>query len=141
MPDDLLPLISPGTQVVVPFGQREIKGIVVSLSDSPKIDESKLKDIKEVPKKQKKIMGDLLTLSSWMKEYYACTLNQALRTCLPVKEKTDRRRKKAPEQESAAKAPEIPKIEPTLSDAQQKALDTFKALMTTAIESPSFSTA
>lgn len=126
VPDDLLPLISPGTQVVVPFGQREINGIVVSLSDSPKIDESKLKDIKEVPGKQKKIMGDLLTLSSWMKDHYACTLNQALRTCLPVKEKTKLRQKKAPEQESAAKEPEIPNIEPTLSDAQQTALDTFK---------------
>ena len=120
VPEALAGLISPGTQVIVPFGQRDIKGIVVSLSDSPRIDPEKIKDIKEVPPKQKKIMGDLMELSAWMKDYYACTLNQALRTCLPVKEKTARRKKN-----EMVQALEATDHEPTLSDAQQQALSTF----------------
>ena len=65
---------------------------------------------------------DLITLSVWMKEHYACTLNQALRTCLPVKEKTERRKKDDPK---APKDFEKEPDEPVLSDAQKQALDTF----------------
>lgn len=123
VPDELIDLVSPGTQVMVPFGQRSVKGIVVSLSDSPKIEEEKIKSITEVPKRAKKIMGDLMILSAWMKEYYACTLNQALRTCLPVKEKTKRRKGTEPPKEPEAL--EVRGEEPLLTDAQEKALETF----------------
>ena len=123
VPDELIEIVSPGTQVMVPFGQRSVKGIVVSLSDSPKIEEEKIKSITEVPKRAKKIMGDLMILSAWMKEYYACTLNQALRTCLPVKEKTKRRKEIEPPKE--AEAIEVKGEETILTDAQKKALDTF----------------
>lgn len=123
VPDELIDLVSPGTQVMVPFGQRSVKGIVVSLSDSPKIEEEKIKSITEVPKRAKKIMGDLMILSAWMKEHYACTLNQALRTCLPVKEKTKRRKGTEPPKEPEAL--EVRGEEPLLTDAQEKALETF----------------
>lgn len=123
VPDELIDLVSPGTQVMVPFGQRSVKGIVVSLSDSPKIEEDKIKSITEVPKRAKKIMGDLMILSAWMKEHYACTLNQALRTCLPVKEKTKRRKGTEPPKEPEAL--EVRGDEPLLTDAQEKALETF----------------
>ena len=123
VPDELIDLVSPGTQVMVPFGQRSVKGIVVSLSDSPKIEEEKIKRITEVPKRAKKIMGDLMILSAWMKEHYACTLNQALRTCLPVKEKTKRRKGTEPPKEPEAL--EVRGEEPLLTDAQEKALETF----------------
>lgn len=130
VPEDLMELISPGTQVIVPFGNRKIKGIVVSLSDSPKIDPDKLKDIKEVPEKQKRIMGDLMELSAWMKEHYACTLNQALRTCLPVKEKTGRRKK---EDRAGFQNDEET---PLLSEDQQKAFASFKESYDKGVQKP-----
>ena len=76
-----------GALVVVPFGQGNIekKGYIVGISDTPNYDPVKLKAIKGVVKDSIPIEGRLILLAAWMKRNYGSTMNQALKTVIPVK--------------------------------------------------------
>ena len=81
--------IHPGVQVWIPFGMgnRKIKGFVISLSDTCSYEETKVKEILEVCTGAIPVEGQLIELAAWMKERYGCTMNQAMKTVLPVKNK------------------------------------------------------
>ena len=89
IPQNLLGIIKTGTKVEVPFGKgsRTISGYVIGISDKPKIEESKIKPVSKIWEKGIEIESKLIGLAGWMSREYGCTMNQALKTVLPVKEK------------------------------------------------------
>ena len=88
VPNELEAVIGYGTPVRIPFGRgsRSIKGYVVGLSDTPSIAVERIKAIEGVVEGGLAIESQLITLAWWIKENYGSTMNDALRTVLPVKE-------------------------------------------------------
>lgn len=89
IPEKLQEKVYPGVLVWVPFGMgnRRIKGYVVSLSDRCDYEESKVKSILSLCDGSIPVEGQLIKLASWMRERYGGTMNQALKTVIPVKNK------------------------------------------------------
>ena len=81
--------VKAGTPVIIPFGKgnREIKGFVIDVVDKSDYDNSKLKSIKAIADTDVEAEQELIGLAWWIKEHYASTMNQALKTVLPVKQK------------------------------------------------------
>ena len=90
IPTDQQDVIKVGMQVEVPFGNgdRKSTAFVVELTDTPEYDISKLKEIKGVVKESIAIESQLIALAAWMRKNYGGTMNHALRTVLPVKQKS-----------------------------------------------------
>lgn len=89
IPEQLQEKVYPGVLVWVPFGMgnRRIKGYVVSLSDTCDYEESKVKSILSLCDGSIPVEGQLIRMASWMRERYGGTMNQALKTVIPVKNK------------------------------------------------------
>lgn len=89
IPDGLRGKLQAGQQVIIPFGfgSRQRKGYVVELTDQAEYDECKLKEIAGVVQGSVTAQSQLISLAWWMKERYGSTMNQALKTVLPVKQK------------------------------------------------------
>lgn len=87
VPEHLKGRITEGMVVRVPFGRgdREISGYVIGLSDEPKFDEDKIKEIIRLENSQETVESRLIALAAWMRENYGSTMIQALKTVLPVK--------------------------------------------------------
>ncbi len=96
IPEHLLEKVTYGTQVVIPFGNggRRIKGYVVDLSDTPKIAPERIKDIDGVALDSIAIESQLIALAGWIKQNYGSTMNQALKTVIPIKKKEAIKEKK-----------------------------------------------
>ena len=76
-----------GALVVVSFGRgdRKINGYIVGLSDEPQIDIEKIKPIDHVVEGAPVIESHLIYLAYWIKETFGGTMNDALKTVMPVK--------------------------------------------------------
>ena len=87
IPVHLEELIHPGVQVWIPFGMgnRRMKGFVVSLSDTCAYEESRVKELLGICERSVSVEGQLIELAAWMREKYGCTMNQTMKTVLPVK--------------------------------------------------------
>ena len=89
IPAHLEDKIYPGVQVWIPFGMgnRRIKGFVLNVSESCACEESRVKELLDVCEGAIPVEGQLIALAEWMREKYGCTMNQALKTVIPVKQK------------------------------------------------------
>ncbi len=89
IPADIKSKISVGTAVRIPFGRgnRQIKGYVLGLTDHTELPENMIKDILAVDEKQLDIESQFIALAWWMKNRYGSTMNQAMKTVMPVKAK------------------------------------------------------
>ncbi len=78
-----------GVPVYVPFGKgnRKIRGYVIALSDTLEYDGGELKEILEVIQGEVAVEDQLVELAVWMRSRYGATLNQCLKTVMPVKDK------------------------------------------------------
>ncbi len=88
IPKELEDKISVGTAVMIPFGRgnRLISGYVIEITDTPGFDVSKMKPIHSVVENATSVEGELIKLAWWIKENYGSTMNQALKTVIPVKQ-------------------------------------------------------
>lgn len=96
IPERLSGKIQAGTRVRIPFGagNRERTGYVVGLTSKAGYEEDKIKEILGVVEGSFSAESQLIELAWWMKERYGCTMNQALKTVLPVKQKVKGTEKK-----------------------------------------------
>ncbi|MBO6129325.1 MAG: primosomal protein N' [Pseudobutyrivibrio sp.] len=96
VPDELEEQITEGVQVVIPFGNgnRGITGYVVGLHDKPGYDVTKLKPIARVVRDSIAIENQLISLAAFLKRNYGSTMNQALKTVIPIKKKENEKLKK-----------------------------------------------
>lgn len=88
IPEHLQEYIRPGVRVDIPFGKgnRIISGYVVEVTSIPEFEIDKMKELKGVRLGSKPIESQFIALAAWMKEHTGCTLNQALKTVIPVKQ-------------------------------------------------------
>ncbi len=89
VPKELEPEISAGTPVRIPFGRgnRLMHGFVIGFTETPAFEVSRIKDILGVEKKHISVEGQLLQIAVFLREQYGCTMNEALKTVLPVRKK------------------------------------------------------
>lgn len=87
VPEELQGILKEGMQVRIPFGNggRTLTGYVLELTDTCEWDEKKLKPILGLAEKGIRLEGQLIALAAWMRRTYGSTMNQALKTVLPVK--------------------------------------------------------
>lgn len=97
IPKHLQDAVYVGVQVFAPFGNGNAKrrGYVVGLSDTPEFDIEKTKEIAGVVTDSMSVQSQLIQLAWWMRSTYGATMNQALKTVLPVKQKIKPREKKS----------------------------------------------
>lgn len=96
IPGQLANDVSPGVEVVIPFGAggRKIRGYVLEVTDTPEYDTDKIKEIAEVAKGRNAIESRLIELAAWMKEHYGSTTIQALKTVIPIKREVRAKKKR-----------------------------------------------
>ena len=87
IPQGMSESVSVGSRVMIPFGRsdRQVAGFVLEISDKPKFDPDKTKDIISVLTDNTLVEQKLIVLANWMKERYGSTMNRSLSTVLPVK--------------------------------------------------------
>lgn len=90
VPEQLKEKLSLGMQVEIPFGNgsRKTTGYVVELTDTPEYDVEKIKEITRLVEGSIPIESHLIALAGWMRKNYGGTMNHALKTVLPIKQKT-----------------------------------------------------
>ncbi len=96
IPESLAERILVGTCVTVPFGRGNSlrTGYVVELKNNAEYDPSLIKEITAIASDNMPVQSQLIKLAWWMREKYGATMNQTLKTVLPVKEKIKPREKK-----------------------------------------------
>ncbi len=96
IPEELKDALTVGMQVVVPFGNgtRTLTGYVVELTDTCEFDPSRMKEIQKIAEKGIPLEGQLISLAQWMRLTYGATMNQALKTVLPVRKKVQEKTRK-----------------------------------------------
>jgi primosomal protein N' (replication factor Y) len=72
-----------GQRVVVPFGRRDLIGVVVDLPATPALDESKLRDVIRVLDDLTPLPEDWLRLARFAAEYYQRPLGEVMLPALP----------------------------------------------------------
>ena len=88
IPEEIQDLIQPGVQVDIPFGNRTLTGYVIEVTDDAEFDVAKTKELIGVHKGSVPIESQLIALAGWMRKNYGSTMNQALKTVLPIKKQT-----------------------------------------------------
>lgn len=85
IPKRLAAFVQVGVRVVVPFGPRTVQGYVMDIQSHPDqdIDETKLKEIKEVQDIQPELTSELIQLSAWMSNYHVTKRISVLEAMLP----------------------------------------------------------
>jgi primosomal protein N' (replication factor Y) (superfamily II helicase) len=86
-----LPMPMTGARVLVPLGSRVLTGCVVddhsgnSPSPEPRTPnpDQQIKPVLEVVDQEAFLPADVMTLASWVAEYYACGIGEALATAMP----------------------------------------------------------
>ncbi len=96
IPQKLQGEIHAGCQVEVPFGKGNTMrcGYVVGLSDQAEYDPARLKEIAGIHAGSVSAESQLIQVAWWMKERYGSTMNQALKTVLPVKQQVKQQEKR-----------------------------------------------
>lgn len=87
IPKDMEEHIHPGKRVIIPFGKgnRNIKGYVVDITDTPSFDPQRIKAIIRADDAQVPIDSKMISLAYMIKKRYGGTINDALKTVIPVK--------------------------------------------------------
>lgn len=85
VPDRLKQSICTGMQVVIPFGSRKITGYVIELTEEAEYDTDKIREIAGLVEKSIPIESQMIALAAWMRKNYGGTMNQALKTVIPIK--------------------------------------------------------
>ena len=82
IPDSLS--LQPGMRVIVPFGSRQLLGVVVRCRDvSTAIEPAAIKPVKDVLDEKPVLPDELLRLGQWIADYYVVPQGEALAAMLP----------------------------------------------------------
>ena len=96
VPPELKDRIRIGMQVNFPFGtgNRPMKGYVVGWTDEPDYPRDKIKTLSGIVPGSVPAESQLIALAAWMREVYGSTMNQALKTVLPVRQQIRQKQKR-----------------------------------------------
>ncbi len=100
LPQGLHAGVGVGSMLVVPFGQRQILGVVTAISDHSEVSEEKLlAPLRALDEGPPALPLDLVALAGWLAEEYCSTLARALSLVLPpaaTRRLSGRKRRVAP---------------------------------------------
>lgn len=85
IPEELQEVMQPGVQVDIPFGNRKLTGYVIELTDEAEFDPAKIKPILGIHEGSVPMESQLIALAGWIRKNYGSTMNQALKTVLPIR--------------------------------------------------------
>ena len=85
VPEEMRKNVVVGSFVMVPFGNRMVRGYVIGFHDTCDYDPDKMKAISSVMTGEETAEARLIALAAWMSRNYGGIMAQALRTVLPVK--------------------------------------------------------
>lgn len=88
IPSQLREQIHPGVQVDIPFGKRTLTGYVVEVTEEPKFDVDKIRPLIGIHEGSVPMESQLIEMAAWIRKNYGSTMNQALKTVLPIKKQT-----------------------------------------------------
>ena len=83
IPAEFAGRVEVGSRVKVPFGPREVTGIVTALLDETATTHTNLRSIARVIGAQSLVTPQVLALARWMADYYCCPVEIALKSVLP----------------------------------------------------------
>ncbi|MDO4261801.1 MAG: primosomal protein N' [Eubacteriales bacterium] len=88
IPEALKGKLEAGMPVRFPFGRgdRPMKGYVVGFAGTPDYPPEKIKELTGIVEGGVQAESRLIALAAWMRETYGSTMNQALKTVLPVRQ-------------------------------------------------------
>ena len=81
IPEQLRGSVEVGSRVKVPFGPRQMMGVVTDVLDASPF--AKLRDILNVVGTTSLVTPNVLSLARWMAAYYCCPVEKALKSVLP----------------------------------------------------------
>ena len=90
IPEKLEKQISVGDKASIPFGKSRRTGYVIGITETPAVAMHRLKELTGIVKDSISIDSKFIRLAYWMKNNYGSTMNQALKTVLPVKRSVKR---------------------------------------------------
>ena len=88
IPPELQEQIHPGVQVDIPFGKRTLTGYVVEVTEEPEFDVDKIRPLIGIHEGSVPMESQLIEMAAWIRKNYGSTMNQALKTVLPIKNQT-----------------------------------------------------
>ena len=88
IPSQLREQIHPGVQVDIPFGKRTLTGYVVEVTEEPEFDVDKIRPLIGIHEGSVPMESKLIEMAAWIRKNYGSTMNQALKTVLPIKKQT-----------------------------------------------------
>lgn len=92
VPDELAPLIAPGTRVLCELGRRRVLAVVLEVADrEPSIDAAKIKPITAIVDQQPAIGAELLSFLRELAAYYFAPIGAVLKLALPAIERAQAR--------------------------------------------------
>lgn len=96
IPNKLVNTIHIGSAVKVPFGKgnRLISGFVIEITAHADFPLERMKEIASLDKDSESVTSRLIELAAFIRENYGSTMNQALKTVMPVKTKVKNIEKK-----------------------------------------------
>jgi len=74
----------PGVRVSVPFGRRQVVGVVVGSTDSTDVPQNKLRTVLKVLDEEPVLPSSMLELLEWASRYYHHPIGEVLASALPV---------------------------------------------------------
>jgi primosomal protein N' (replication factor Y) len=78
------PAIAVGARVRVPFGRRELVGVVLSTAGDSELPRAKLKHVRQVLDDTPLLSQDMVALLGWTADYYHHPIGEVFATALPV---------------------------------------------------------
>ena len=133
IPEALKESLRPGMRVAVPFGngQKPRAGYVIGLSNTADFEPAKLKTIVSLLPRALTADEEMIRLAVFLAEEYGCTMNQALKTVLPVRSsvRNNRRRGNPVARISMLNEGEKQTEPPVLNDEQTAVYNKLRAEM------------
>lgn len=74
----------PGVRLKLPFGRRELVGVLLEIAAEPQVAATKLKTARTLLDTTPAIPGDMLALARWAAEYYRHPIGEVIQALLPV---------------------------------------------------------
>jgi primosomal protein N' (replication factor Y) len=118
----------PGMRVRVPFGRREVVGLVMRTMAISEVPDGKLRDVRAVLDEAPLLGAADLQLLEWAAGYYHHPIGEVYATAVPKALRVVRKRAQREPKETAGEATAAEREQPyALSGAQQVALDALRA--------------
>ncbi|MFQ5544835.1 MAG: primosomal protein N' [Acidiferrobacterales bacterium] len=74
---------SPGVRVRVPFGRRELVGVLIRALDESPVEQARLKSVLQILDREPVLSTSMLSLLQWAADYYHHPLGEVLKAALP----------------------------------------------------------